>query len=350
MTATSAIFSPVSPILSGMAIGAIQDMRGLIFPKLPNVQVAPTAYKGQIFAENSQMFLGDTRDLRTALSQPYPQRISGAPMISSYTCDEYKIASAIIPEKLEERSQFPTPLRMREALQLATTIALAVEKVAAAALFNTSNWANAALTAIGGGGVQWSTWSTAKPDNDIQKLKVLARETAYGRNPNTLIMGQACLDNYVLCLQAQGVALVTSGAATAQVITEEFAIARIKAIFGFENVWIGAVRSQTSAPGGTVTNDYIWGDYLWCGLMDPSGSTVDGSTVYVRPNAMLLVKEQGAAAGMGVNVSGASLPLTIEEDPVRPPNGNGTVVSGRTYVAMANPDLNLGYLVTDVLA
>ena len=76
-------------------------------------------------------------------------------------------------------------------------------------------------------------------------------------------MGQACLDNYVLCLQAQGVALVTSGAATGQVITEEFAIERIRRIFGFEQVIIGSIRAQTSAPGATATADYVWGDNLY---------------------------------------------------------------------------------------
>ena len=42
------VLSPVSPILSGMAIGAIQDLKGLVFPRLPSVSVAPQAYKGQI--------------------------------------------------------------------------------------------------------------------------------------------------------------------------------------------------------------------------------------------------------------------------------------------------------------
>lgn len=344
------VLSPVSPILSGMAIGAIQDLKGLVFPRLPSVSVAPQAYKGQIFAESSQSFMGDSRSLKTALSQQYPTRTMGNPSITQYVCQEYKIAGNLIPTKLSERSQFPTPLEVRDALQLACALAIDVEKEAAAAIFNTSNWGHTDLVSLGGGGVQWTTWATAKPDNDLQKLKVAAREAAYGRNPNTLIMGQSCLDNYVLCLQAQGVALVTSGAAPGQVITEEFAIERIKRIFGFEQVLIGSIRSQTSAPGASATSDYVWGDYLWAGLLDNAGNMVDGNNVYMRPNAVLLVKEQGDAAGMGVDVSGATLPVAITQSPVIPPNGDGIIVAGRAYVAFANPESNLGYLVTDVLA
>ena len=38
--------APVSPILSGAAIGAAQSLQGLVFPFLPIQPVVPTASKG----------------------------------------------------------------------------------------------------------------------------------------------------------------------------------------------------------------------------------------------------------------------------------------------------------------
>jgi hypothetical protein len=45
--------APVSPILSGAAIGAAQSAGGLVFPFLPIQAVAPNAYKGKVWVESS---------------------------------------------------------------------------------------------------------------------------------------------------------------------------------------------------------------------------------------------------------------------------------------------------------
>ena len=60
--------APVSPILSGAAIGAAQSLQGLVFPFLPIQPVVPTASKGVSY--NFFKFF-KTRPITKGYSIPY---------------------------------------------------------------------------------------------------------------------------------------------------------------------------------------------------------------------------------------------------------------------------------------
>jgi hypothetical protein len=77
--------APVSPILSGAAIGAAQSLQGLVFPFLPIQPVVPTASKGTIFVENSSGYMGSPQVVATALGADYPRRALGAPTTVTYS-------------------------------------------------------------------------------------------------------------------------------------------------------------------------------------------------------------------------------------------------------------------------
>ena len=146
--------APVSPILSGAAIGAAQSVAGLVFPKLPIQQVVPTAHRGTIFVEASSGYMGSPQVVSTALGADYPRRALGAPTTVLYACEEYKIASDVIPTKLSQRSQFPTDLTEREAGAIGRKLALDMESRTADLFFSTANWPDAALAAVPGAGSQ----------------------------------------------------------------------------------------------------------------------------------------------------------------------------------------------------
>lgn len=337
----------VSPLLSGAAIGAAQQLR-LVASGMPQARVPATSYHGQVFIESSASFMGSPTNLKTSLTADYPRTQAGDPTTVSFTCEEYKLASAVIPDKLMERSQFPADLLSREAAAIGRKLALDMESRLATLFFSTGNWPDAALVALGGGGIQWSNYTTAKPDLDIDVAMVAAREGAYGRNPDTIILGQQVIDAYRRCLQAQGVAVVGSGAARADLLTEADAIGRIQSLFGLR-VLVGSARSNTSAPGLTPSGAYLWGKSFWIGCLQDADVGVAGSDVMVRPvGALLIVEDRVGAAG--ISMDGLTLPIAVSEHISEPPQAKGRLVAGECYTDEIVCDANLGYLVTAVAA
>lgn len=337
----------VSPLLSGAAIGAAQQL-SLVASGLPQARVPAQSYHGQVFIESSGSYMGSPQNLKTSLSADYPLTQAGDPTVVSFSCEEYKLASAIVPDKLLERSQFPADLLSREAAAIGRKLALDMESRVANLFFSAGNWPDSALAALGGGGIQWSNYTTAKPDLDIDVAMVLARESAYGRNPDTIILGQQVIDAYRRCLQAQGVAVVGSGAARADILTEADAISRIESLFGLK-VLIGSARANTAAPGLAVSGSYIWGKSFWIGCLQDTDAAVAGSDVMVRPVAGLLIVEDRVGA-VGISMDGLTLPIAVSEHISEPPKAKGKLVAGECYTDEIVCDTNLGYLVTAVAA
>jgi hypothetical protein len=343
--------APVSPILSGAAIGAAQSVAGLVFPKLPIQQVVPTAHRGTIFVEASSGYMGSPQVVSTALGADYPRRALGAPTSVLYSCEEYKLASDVIPTKLSQRSQFPTDLSEREAGAIGRKLALDMETRTAALFFSTANWPDAALGAVPGAGSQWSTTVTATPMQDLHLLKTILRAQAYGRDADTVIMGREVADAMAISLAASGIRVVTSGAAPAarQVASDAFLIDMVRAELGL-NLIIGGGRKQTSADGVAFASSYIWGKSLWMGCLEGADSVANASgDIMTRAVAALLLVEDGLS-GQGVSMDGIALPISVRSYETAPPQAVGTIVAAEVYSDEVVCDTNLGYLVTAVVA
>ena len=343
--------APVSPILSGAAIGAAQSVAGLVFPKLPIQQVAPTAHRGTIFVEASSGYMGSPQVVATALGADYPRRALGAPTTVLYSCEEYKLASDVIPTKLSQRSQFPTDLSEREAGAIGRKLALDMETRTADLFFSASNWPDAALGAIPGAGSQWSTTVTATPMQDLHILKTILRAQAYGRDADTVIMGREVADALAISLAASGIRVVTSGAAPAarQVASDAFLVDMVRAELGL-NLIIGGGRKQTSADGVAFASSYIWGKSLWMGCLEGADSVANASgDIMTRAVAALLLVEDGLS-GQGVSMDGIALPISVRSYETAPPQAVGTIVAAEVYSDEVVCDTNLGYLVTAVVA
>ena len=343
--------APVSPILSGAAIGAAQSVAGLVFPRLPIQQVAPTAHRGTIFVEASSGYMGSPQVVATALGADYPRRALGAPTTVLYSCEEYKLASDVIPTKLSQRSQFPTDLSEREAGAIGRKLALDMETRTADLFFNASNWPDAALGAVPGAGSQWSTTVTATPMQDLHLLKTILRAQAYGRDADTVIMGREVADAMAISLAASGIRVVTSGAAPAarQVASDAFLVDMVRAELGL-NLIIGGGRKQSSADGVAFASSYIWGKSLWMGCLEGADSVANASgDIMTRAVAALLLVEDGLS-GQGVSMDGIALPISVRSYETAPPQAVGTIVAAEVYSDEVVCDTNLGYLVTAVVA
>ena len=343
--------APVSPILSGAAIGAAQSVAGLVFPRLPIQQVAPTAHRGTIFVEASSGYMGSPQVVATALGADYPRRALGAPTTVLYSCEEYKLASDVIPTKLSQRSQFPTDLSEREAGAIGRKLALDMETRTADLFFSTANWPDAALGAVPGAGSQWSTTVTATPMQDLHLLKTILRAQAYGRDADTVIMGREVADAMAISLAASGIRVVTSGAAPAarQVASDAFLVDMVRAELGL-NLIIGGGRKQTSADSVAFASSYIWGKSLWMGCLEGADSVANASgDIMTRAVAALLLVEDGLS-GQGVSMDGIALPISVRSYETAPPQAVGTIVAAEVYSDEVVCDSNLGYLVTAVVA
>jgi hypothetical protein len=338
----------ISPILSGKAIGAIQKL-DLVYGKLPMARVDPTAYTGKIWVENSAMYQGSPQVTATALSANYPQTAAGNPTTVTYTCEEDKEASQVIPGKLQERSQFPLPLDKREAKRLGVNMALRAEIRAATLMFTAGNWGTAALADLGTGSrTQWSSHLTARPDEDIDYAFIAARERAYNCKPNTIIMGQQVIDAYRRCLQAQDIQYVTSGAANGKILTQDAAIDRIQTMWGLR-VIIGSAVSNTAAPGLTNVQSYIWGKSFWVGILNGENIDVTGDRIDTEANAAMVVAED-IVAGAGVNMEGLTIPVAVRMQETVLPAADGVIVAARCYTDEVVTETKLGYVVTAVAA
>ena len=349
--ATISQLAPVSPILSGAAIGAAQSVAGLVFPKLPIQQVAPTAHRGTIFVEASSGYMGSPQVVATALGADYPRRALGAPTTVLYSCEEYKLASDVIPTKLSQRSQFPTDLSEREAGAIGRKLALDMETRTADLFFSTANWPDAALGAVPGAGSQWSTTVTATPMQDLHLLKTILRAQAYGRDADTVIMGREVADAMAISLAASGIRVVTSGAAPAarQVASDAFLVDMVRAELGLSLI-IGGGRKQTSADGVAFASSYIWGKSLWMGCLEGADCVANASgDIMARAVAALLLVEDGLS-GQGVSMDGIALPISVRSYETAPPQAVGTIVAAEVYSDEVVCDTNLGYLVTAVVA
>jgi hypothetical protein len=343
--------APISPILSGAAIGAAQSAGGLVFPFLPIQAVAPNAYKGKVWVESSTSYMGSPQVVQTALGADYPRASMGTPTTVDYECVEYKLASEIIPQKLTQRSQFPTPLEERQAGGIGRKLAYDMERRVASLFFGTGNWVNAALAAVPGTGSQWDTLVTATPMQDLHKVKTITRDQAYGRAPDTLIMGRQVADAFANSFAASGIRVVTSGAAVAsqQIATDAYLVDLVRRELGLR-LLIGNQRAQTSAPGAAHASDYVWGKSLWMGCLDGADTASNGAgDIMARAVAALLIVEDGLT-GQGLSMDGIALPISVRSYETAPPQAVGTIVAAEVYSDEIVLDANLGYLVTAVVS
>lgn len=336
----------VSPILASDAIGAAQELKlvvntpGLITP-------VGRQKKGTIIVRGIADFMGEAELNWSAINGDYTLTTTTDPSTKTFDLKAWKRYDFVSAAD-EAFSQMPGPLVKDAAMGLGRKGSLFCERQLAATLFNASNYGTSALTALtNGGGVQWSTPSTAKPDSDIKAAIVEYREQSNG-DPQDLVISQTSLDAYCLCLQAQGVVFVTSGMANAELLVEDAAIARIRRLHKV-NVIVGNARYNSAAAGLALSGAYVWGKGFWLGnLVGPRGIETDGGV-------MLSARAVGVFSGSmvdtgGLDVSAANIPIGMTQTFQLPPKNKGTVIAADAFLDFVSLSSLFGYYVSAVTA
>ena len=342
-----ASLTPISPVLSVAAIGALQKLDGLVAPLIPCAMVSPLYHQGTIFVESSGQYLGAVGNAPASLTAPYTSTQTENPATVAFACQRYEKGSPLIPDRVIERSQFPLAEPKRHAAMIGRHLLLQLE-ARVADMFQGGGFSTANLVDIGGGGVQWSSYATAKPDNDLVKMQTNFRTASggYGVDADTIIIPQECLDAYRLCIQAQGIAVVTSGAANGSPLSVPDAVARIAGLTGMK-VIVAKSRRRTSAPGVALASSLIWTDTIWIGCLDGSASSAGGD-IQADAIAALLVTEDGS--GMGIAAQHGEIPINVVEGRSSLPDVPGVRLGADLYTDEVRCDVLLGNRIADVLA
>jgi hypothetical protein len=339
----------LAPLTYGLlpyAIGAVQQL-DLVVAKVGATPI-PTGngrQAGKIIVANTDEFMGSPEGSETALDSDYPMMEGKTDTTVSYSLKEHKRARLVL-DRHEKWNQGKGPLKSAAAAQVGRFLGLKMESNLATVLFTTGNWTNAAVADLGGGGVQWSTYSTAVCDLDLDIMLQRHREKA-NCEATDIVMGQQVFDAYRRCLSTQGLRVVTSGAGQAEMLTAEEAKSRIEARHNVR-LHVGSARHNTAAPGLTKVGAYIWGKSVWVGNLSPTPGELSDAGVILERRAVAVVVDNQETTGL--DFGGATLPINITATMQEPPKARGTVIAGEAYWDIVITDSSLGQLYTAAVA
>lgn len=154
-----------------------------------------------------------------------------------------------------------------------------------AALFGTSgNWTASAAAATA-----WDQ-SGATPLTDIQNLR---RDVAKsGVRPDTLILS-APVAYQLESLLGYTMSSTSPVAVTQDIVTDEQLVATMKAKFGFDNVFIGNAKTETSTVPNVSVSEWVWGDTVWVGhIGEQLRATSAGNVPAMRQSAVASIIAQ----------------------------------------------------------
>lgn len=136
-----------------------------------------------------------------------------------------------------------------------STVLRNAEKRAAAAIFNTTTWAGAALTTAVSNA--WSSASSGLPVTDVEAA-VQKVYTGSGLWPNALICNRKVFRN--LRLNAQIIARIESGGAGNSSAAGKITEAMIAEVLGLDMIIVAGGSKNTANKGQTATPAQIWSD------------------------------------------------------------------------------------------
>lgn len=169
-----------------------------------------------------------------------------------------------------------------EMLEIPRTQVLVSREADWAALFGTvSNWATtyAATT-------PWDAASGSTPIQDIQHVRNLVSK--YGK-PDTMILGVEAANTLLANEAFNGPRQVTIDRAT---LTEDQLVEILKARFGFENIYIGSAKTETSADPSNPDPQFIWGSTVWIGRLGEAMRATSTGRVRARRSAVASIVAQ----------------------------------------------------------
>lgn len=173
----------------------------------------------------------------------------------SYSCEEYA-AAYLLPDETRENADNPIVPERTAAEFVTDKILLAREKRVADLLFNTTTFSGytAALASLtGGAGVQWNTYETSDPLQDVEQMSYNVMQQV-GYKPNTMVLGAEVYK----ALKQHPVLMDRIKYTQMGVMTTEL----MASLFEMEKVLVGRAIYTASEEGTTFSASNIWDEYV----------------------------------------------------------------------------------------
>lgn len=219
---------------------------------LPDVRVQKQTGKYAIF-EKSSWFRDEAHVRAPAATAPLAYwKMDTA---GTYTCLEWAQATLLADEIIENADNPINPLRTSTDWVM-YKIRLAQEVRVASLLFSTTTFSGytyaATTTTIGTTGIQWDTYETSDPIQDVNAMRYQIISNC-GFAPNKLVVGVE-VDKALRVHPAvlERVKYSQLGIVTNQLLAQ---------LFDVDQYLVGMARYTTSEEGTTASYSNVWGDY-----------------------------------------------------------------------------------------
>ena len=167
-------------------------------------------------------------------------------------------------------------------LDIPRTQVLVAREADWAALFSTTaNWASTVAAAT-----PWTASSGSTPIQDIQNLR--NKVSKFGV-PDTMILGVEAANALLANEAFNGPRQTTVDRAT---LTTEQLVEILKFRFGFENIYIGTAKAETSPDPSNSDPQFIWGSTVWIGKIGEAMSATSTGRVRARSAAVASIVAQ----------------------------------------------------------
>ncbi len=194
----------------------------------------------------------------------------------SYACIEYSLSGAL-PDDIRAIADDPIQPERSTIEKLTGQMLLNREMRVAALLFNTTTFASYYATAAGlsgGAGVQWDTYETSDP---LQDVNVMVNNviSVTGVKPNIMVMGQ---DVYkALKVHPALVNRVTVSGKGLGVLTTDL----MAQLFDMEKILVGSTLYTADEEGTSESYSYVWGKYVLVAYVTKAAALESPSLGYI---------------------------------------------------------------------
>ena len=234
----------------------------------PNVQVKHKS--DSFFKFDKAPWLRDEAEVR-APGADYP---TGGYNLDTDTYKTRQWAFAhLVPDEIRDNADNPINPD-RNAVNICTQkILIKKEKLVRALAFTSGNWTGAVTLS---GTDQWSDYSNSDPFDDVTTA-VLAVTLACLEQPNTIVMGLQVFMKLALHPDLLERCKYTGTNERPAMVTAQM----MAALFGVDQVLVGAAVQDTSQEGGTSSPAFIWDKKLWIGYVAPAAAIENPSAGYI---------------------------------------------------------------------
>ncbi len=239
---------------------------------LPVVKVAkPT---GKYFVFDQAAWLRDEAAVR-AVGARAQRGEWGMDSQGDYTCIDYAFAMGL-PDSIVAQADNPIQPVRTTVEYVTDRILLARERRVAAALFNATTFAGYTATAeglSGGAAVQWSTFETSDPVQDVEVMRhnIISK---IGRKPNVLIVGE---EVHTKLRIHPAIRAVLGDDRERGIISD----ADLRQVFDVDKYLVGRALYTASEEGTTLSQSFVWGKYALLAYITPSPALMSPSLGYV---------------------------------------------------------------------